>query len=344
VEVKTPYIRQFENIAKTDDITVAAFYYNWYTRGYDIPKDLPDKPLLGLYYSDDNIVFNKHIDWATGHGIDVFVFPYPYHNPKIAFTWLEKTFNINMKADLFNQIKFSFESTFVDETGKPPPYDFDNPEVREAFLKATKDLISNYTSLPNYWTIEGKPVIVLWGSHGYLSSSNNIEKSIKEIREFSLSTTGRYLYIISQVPVVWNEFEVQELIRNSDAIYDYVPLPLWLKRAMNLEDAVPYTIERMLIWKDISMRYGKLFIPTVGPGFNDTYNYIAPNRLSDQGSIIYRSENGFKLYLKEVKEKFNPKILFLTSFNEWFEDTKIESSRTYGFTYLDILKSLIKNK
>jgi len=62
VEVKIPYIRQFENIAETDDITVAAFYYNWYTIGYDIPKDLPDKPLLGLYNSDDNIVLNKHID------------------------------------------------------------------------------------------------------------------------------------------------------------------------------------------------------------------------------------------------------------------------------------------
>jgi hypothetical protein len=97
VEVKTPYIRQFENIAKTDDITVAAFYYNWYTTGYDIPKDLPDKPLLGLYYSDDNVVFNKHIDWATGHGIDVFIFPYPYPQPTKAFDWLERTFRKTWK-------------------------------------------------------------------------------------------------------------------------------------------------------------------------------------------------------------------------------------------------------
>jgi len=295
-----------------------------------------------LYYSDDDVVFNKHVDWATGHGINVFIFPYPYHNPKVAFTWLERTFKKNMEADLFNQIKFSFCSTFVDETGKPPPYNFDDPETKEAFIKAIKDLISIYTSLPNYWKIDGKPVIVLWGSHGYLSSNNNVEKAIKEVREFSLSTTGRDLYIISQVPVVWNEADVQELIKNSDAIYDYVPLPLWLNTPMNLEDAVPYAIERMLIWKDISMRYGKLYIPSLGPGFNDTYNYRAPNRLSDQGSIIYRSENGFKLYLGEVKEKLNPKILFLTSFNEWFEDTKIEPSQNYGFVYLDILKSFFK--
>jgi len=28
--VKTPHIRQFENIAKTDDIIVIADYYTWY--------------------------------------------------------------------------------------------------------------------------------------------------------------------------------------------------------------------------------------------------------------------------------------------------------------------------
>jgi len=30
IEVKTPYIRQFENISKTDDIIVIADYYTWY--------------------------------------------------------------------------------------------------------------------------------------------------------------------------------------------------------------------------------------------------------------------------------------------------------------------------
>jgi len=45
VEVKTPYIRQFENLGKElyeKGIIVAAHYYNWYTPGYDIPRDLPD--------------------------------------------------------------------------------------------------------------------------------------------------------------------------------------------------------------------------------------------------------------------------------------------------------------
>ncbi|RSN74281.1 hypothetical protein, partial [Candidatus Methanodesulfokora washburnensis] len=195
VEVKTPYIRQFENFGKElydKGIIVAAHYYNWYTPGQGIPKDLPDKPLLGLYYSDDNIVFNKHVDWATGHGINVFLFPYPYHNPKVAFIGLEKTFKKNMEADLFNQIKFSFCSTFLDETGKPPPYNFDNPEVKEAFVKAVEDLISNYTSLPNYWKVDGKPVIVTWSTHAYQSKEGNIKDAFEKVG------SNKDIYIIGE--------------------------------------------------------------------------------------------------------------------------------------------------
>jgi len=81
VEVKTPYIRQFENIAKTDDIIVIADYYMWYggPPSYAAWRDFKTgeklhihTPMLGEYDSGDPIVISKHIDWATGHGIDAF--------------------------------------------------------------------------------------------------------------------------------------------------------------------------------------------------------------------------------------------------------------------------------
>ncbi|RSN74278.1 glycoside hydrolase family 99-like domain-containing protein [Candidatus Methanodesulfokora washburnensis] len=336
VEVKTPYIRQFENIAKTDNITVAAFYYNWYTKGYDIPKDLPDKPLLGLYYSDDNVVFNKHVDWATGHGIDVFVFPYPYHNPRIAFTWLEKIFRKNMEAELFNQIKFSFCSTFVDEAGLPP-YNFDNSTVRGEFVKAIKDLISNYASLPNYWKVDGKPVVVLWGAaNRFISTQENIERAIREVRGFSRSKLGADLYIVSDDI---NIFHKMEVFYSSDAIYHYSPfLNDKTTRDMGIEEDVPYTINWMKGLEKICKEHGKPFIPTIAPGEDNRYDY----RNTVKAPVIYRSLDGFRLYLREVNKAFSPKIVFLTSFNEWFEGTQVEPSEGYGFTYLEILKDVLR--
>jgi hypothetical protein len=169
-EIKTPYIREFENIAPLDDITVAAFYYNWYSPTYYIPKNLPDKPLLGFYNSDDNIVFNKHVDWATGHGIDVFVFPWFFQGDE-----QEEILKKNMKADLFNQIKFSFISTYVDRFGEPP-YDFDREEVRKEFVDNILYATKTYLSLPNSWRIDSRLVIVIWGSSDRYTFSQGVMK------------------------------------------------------------------------------------------------------------------------------------------------------------------------
>jgi len=74
VEVKMPYMRQFENIAEKDDVTISVLYLLWWGKD-DNWKDYRGGifPLLGKYSSKDTIVINKHIDWATGHGIDLFL-------------------------------------------------------------------------------------------------------------------------------------------------------------------------------------------------------------------------------------------------------------------------------
>ena len=80
-ERKTSYIREFENIAPLEDIIVIADYYTSYEKPSDPGNHwYNDKgqrahiydPLLGEYASGDPIVISKHIDWATGHGIDAF--------------------------------------------------------------------------------------------------------------------------------------------------------------------------------------------------------------------------------------------------------------------------------
>jgi hypothetical protein len=299
---------------------------------------LPDKPLLGLYYSDDNVVFNKHVDWATGHGIDVFIFPYPYHNPKVAFTWLERTFKQNMATELFNQIGFTFGSTFTDEAG-PPPFDFDNPRVKEEFVNAAKYLISNYVSLPNYWRINGKPVIVLWGgADRFVSTQGNIENAIREARDFSRNKSGTDLYIISDDI---NIFHKMEIFYSSDSIYHYSPFfNDKTTRSMSINEDVSYIITWMKGLEKLCQEHKKPFIPTVAPGFDNTYDY----RSNQKAPVIYRSPEGFRLYLKEVKKSFNPKILFVTSFNEWFEGTQLEPTQASSYDYLKVLKTELYGK
>jgi len=335
VEIKTPYIRQFENIAKQDNITVVAFYYNWYTEGYNIPYNLPDPPLLGFYDSHDNIVFNKHVDWATGHGIDVFLFPYPYHSSKYAFTWLEEIFKENMKAELFDQIKFSFCSTFVDNTAPRPPYNFDDPRVKQEFIDNINYIKDYYAKLPNFWRIDGKPVIVIWNTPAYLSKEGNVADAMRKVG------ARETIFLIGDIYGTGKP--VFEWYNTIDGIAPYIPImglsdSVYSKQKVELESIIDEVIKNSDEWRYFLEKYNIKFFYTVAPGFNDTPNYTVPYH---NNPIVLRSESSWRKFIDSVLKiddvKRN-KIIFLTSFNEWFETTAIEPSRGYGFAYLKILK------
>jgi hypothetical protein len=74
-------------------------------------------------------------------------------------------FEKNRRAELFNQIKFSFISTYVDRFERP--YDFDDEDIAGFFRHNIGYLISAYLSLPNALQIDRRPVIVLWASEQY---------------------------------------------------------------------------------------------------------------------------------------------------------------------------------
>ena len=92
--------------------------------------------------------------------------------------------------------------------------------------------------------------------------------------------------------------------------------------------------------EEISRNGGKIFIPTVAPGFDNIYDY----RNTQKAPVIYRDPEGFRLYIKEVIKNFKSKILFITSFNEWFEGTQLEPAQSYDKVYLEILKEELKDR
>jgi hypothetical protein len=336
-ERKAPYIREFENIARLNDVTVVAFYYNWYFPGSGIPSDLPDKPLLGLYHSDDNVVFNKHVDWATGHGISVFCFPYPYPPPTIAFDFLERIFRKNIQAELFHQIKFSFISTFVDNTSPQPPHNFDNPRVKQEFIDSINYIKEHYAKLPNFWRIDGRPVIVSWSTHAY-QSPEDIKDAFEKVG------SNRDVYMIGEIAsnLAIDRRFYPFLQAQVYGIYNYQPvlgpfhpweMDRW-PRETNLSHILNDVISLMDGWSRFSRQLKIEYIPTTSPGNDKTYDYRDNNR----PPIVLGDPSTFQTFTNLVMSRWGrPKIIFVTSFNEWFEQTQIEPTGGYGFGYLEAL-------
>jgi glycoprotein endo-alpha-1,2-mannosidase len=89
-------------------------------------------------------------------------------------------------------------------------------------------------------------------------------------------------------------------------------------------------------WADISewsLDNGKIFIPCIGPGYDDT-------RIRPWNAVNTRDRDRGEYYYAMFVEthKIQPPFIGITSFNEWHEGTQIESATPKsieGFTYLD---------
>jgi len=150
-EVKTPYIRQFENIAKTDDITVMATYLLWYRADGSNWKDgHKHQPLMGEYVSNDPVVMSKHIDWATGHGIDGFFVSWSgYEEGDI------KYFDSNLKMLLSNPLAPQIKIAILYESigrliNSNPGWNLDDERNIQILKNDLSYIAENYFSHPSY--------------------------------------------------------------------------------------------------------------------------------------------------------------------------------------------------
>jgi len=202
IEIKTPYIRQYENLGKLlyeNGFIVMSVYLPFDMR-YVPHKD--DVSLLGKYDTLDEIVIAKHVDWATGYGINTFILDSQNH-------WW---FTSSMKYRVFsickillslNQVKVAWlmgpsRNDFVyGEYGKEIPewaIDLKNPRNNSTFLGFVDALMnSDIVNNPNYLKIYGKPVLYIWDEGAFF----NQEETYIAVKRLVASRTGSEAYIIA---------------------------------------------------------------------------------------------------------------------------------------------------
>lgn len=155
----TAYAREFSHVAALDNYLVGTYYYPWYDVSGRHWKGYLGTPLLGEYSSGDALTINRHIDWATGHGIDFFA----------ASWWGRDSFEDQIllddfpMADLHEQIKIAilYESTgLLTLTGEQ--INLSDAANQAQLVSDMRYLAENYFDQPNYLHVAGQPVIFLY--------------------------------------------------------------------------------------------------------------------------------------------------------------------------------------
>jgi hypothetical protein len=344
-ERKTPYIRQFENMARSDSYVVLSPYYLWYRRDLSNWKDGHKyTSLLGEYRSDDPIVMSKHIDWATGHGIDGFLVSwtgYEYGDLKYFDDNFKLFLNNPLSKDVLIAILYESPGRLrtIGNSNAPSEKDVNSPENLQTLLSDFEYLSKTYFEKGNYFRINSKPVVYIYDSAAFIG---DVVAAINKLREHVRGSAGFELYLISDHahPSVLpgDNKEWEERARSFDGITSWLGGYSGEGRYLGgtYENQIRIVYSR---WGKWAGENSKKLIPFITPEFDNRYvNWGCPNCIP-----LNRSPQLFEERINiALKHTQSPQIIFVGTWNDFFESTTLEPSREYEFTYLEILKNVLE--
>jgi len=340
------------------DLTVGVYYYPWhsgddfhgrrYLREHLVPVQTPE---LGEYNDRDAEVIAQHLDWCEYAGIGLWVSSWWGPGKKEDVTLKDYI----MKHPELGNMKIAL---FYETSGRMPDFT-DLSNVRSDITY----MAENYFDHPNYYTIDGRPVLFIYLTR-VLSGKGVLEETMELMRD-AAADAGFDLYVVgdhvfNQPPASTDQIALLDAITNYD-VYGSSGAKMYATQSK-----VDNYYTAQAGWRSKAQAVGTAFIPATSPGFNDTGVRDGHTPLSRKLTANDEFGSLFKAMVDKAVTLVDPasnNLFMVTSWNEWHEDTQIEpvavapptavdDSDTqegytfgmeyegYGTRYLDILKEV----
>jgi len=336
----TPYVREFENIAKDAGILVGVTYYSWFENICNpsvdychwLERESNDVPLLGLYNSDDPLVISKHIDWATGFGVHHFFCSYNTNpTPSIGDRRLKPLLSNSLIKDIKFAIQYETGTILGGqaETLGLHEVDLNNPIIFSKIQSDFEHIARNYFLHSSYLTINGRPVVYIYGTGAIVK---DIVAPFAKLRQHLRGLGFDPYFIGDEMDIGWLHQIKSKRLQTFDAVTGY-SLP-----QVGADDKSPEAVRKEYTrWQLAAHSVGIEVIPSVYPGYDDHHLVEIGSRPVSHG-YVPRSTEFFKTNLKIAKEFIdNSRILKVSDWNQWGENSYIEPSVEDGFKYLKTL-------
>ena len=308
-----------------------AFYYPWYAAGADrwsqYGQDI--HPLLGQYGSDQISVAERHIEMAVRGGIDCFVVSWGNNFSKTASNIL----NVTLKASNIDKIKFAM--LYESKMALPADGDFANG----AMDKFVSDMIffkEAYFDHPSYLHINGRPVVYVYLTRYWKNFETKMLKTIND-------KVGRNILIIADNPYYdanSSPHISKNGIRDNSPVFEvYSSYNMYqFTRVKDGERAADYMFREALpVYQSWSNK--TVYFPHILPKYHDFREGHKP-LVGDTDGFMQQLQVFACLPRPVWYQNEFPNLMFVTSFNEWYEGSQIEPDERfgYGYKFLDAIK------
>ena len=324
---------QFSKVLPTISYNVGAYYYPWYFNDFHggnyLRKHLvpPQEPVLGEYNERSEDVIKQHLTWSRYAGINFWVTSWWGPGSREDTAILN---NILQHPDL-GDFKIA---VFYETEGRTKSFtDYSSLGADITYLA------EHYFKHPNYLKIVGKPVLFIYLTR-VLSSRGTLKKSLEAIRN-AAATANYSLYIVGdQVfgtpPNEPGDMTMLDAVTNYD-VYGSMGAAGYATRTK-----VDSYYASQASWKQLAENVGVAFIPGVTPGFNDRAVRSGHDPLSRKLESDQEFGSLFRAMFQKARNLTDSKLgkmIMVTSWNEWHEDTQIEPVKPAPAANLDDSKT-----
>ncbi len=321
--------------------------------------DWPRKPLWGYVNEADPYVMEMEIEAAVDHGVNVFIYDWYWYDKR---PFLEQCLdNGFLKAKNNNKMKFYLmwanhdANTLWDKRVAGTDGEsviWEGAVDRTQFEIIARRITEKYFTKENYYTIDGKPVFMIYNPPNLIDGLGGIEKTKdafdwwrEEVKKYGIS--GIHFQLVNYGISVFNisgvdggeridsKEIVQKLGIESTTHYQMIHFtPVKDRDFDDIADSVRNEWDKMANYHNIP------YFPHVSIGWdnNPRYNKLLPDICKGN------TPEKFKQLLYDAKrfsdEHNSIPLITINSWNEWTETSYLEPDDLYGYGYLDAVKEV----
>jgi hypothetical protein len=315
----------------------------------------PRQPLWGYEPDNDPKVVEKWIDAATDHGVNVFVYDWYWYNEG---PFLESALNDGfLKAR--NNEKMQFYIMWANHDVKYNYWNVhrykDNTDILwnakvdwKNYQIIVDRVINKYFKQPNYFKINGEPVLSIFSINKLLESFGNSEEEARKALDYFRDEVKKAGF--PGLHIQWNQGggsvmsekaarqftdKVKAMGFNSVAMYNM---------GGRVEDYIEYGTNSIKIREQMDAILDVPVFPCVSIGWDDTPRFPAKgihdvvhynNTPRSFATLLYKA----KKYADSHPEQ--PKLITINAWNEWVEGSYLLPDMLNGFDYLEAVKEVI---
>ncbi|MFB6176448.1 MAG: glycoside hydrolase family 99-like domain-containing protein, partial [Halobaculum sp.] len=303
---------------------IGAHYYGWYGPDNHWSNGYTGTPVLGEYDSKDREVVNRHVEWASQHGIDWFSAtwwgPNSYSGralrnhiaPALAGSPVEYSVLYEPKGRL----------SFDTDSGTA---DLDEQHNRERLAADLTQIAEAHTDRSSYLHVDGRPVV-------YVYIARTLVGDVAGAFAEAQSQAGEQFYFIG-------DYGRRPQVPNLSVFDAVSPYNMYYPAADINDDFVAYVEDRYRRWRLLADRYDFRFVPNVLPGFDNTEAAWG----EEDNPVLYRSPERYRRQCSVARSVMDTDVpmALITSFNEWHEYTSVEPGESFGTTYLEVTEGAL---